>query len=458
MRSLDAVRRMVADRMRAVPSLHEYQWEGVAFLLRSRSALLADEMGLGKTVQAIVALSILLGDCRAIERALVVAPASLSANWMAELAMWAPDVTVRQVRGDGEDRAAYYMLPIPVLVASYEHVRDDALERIPRDAFDLVILDEAQRIKNPESATALACRVLPRKRAWALSGTPLENRVEDLVSILGFLDGELSASRARADVKRRLEAIMLRRRKRDVRSELPSVIVQDLQMELSDRQSERYHDLWTGRRSSVVDTEHGGLSGSAMLGLITRLKGICNFDSVSGSSAKLEALRTVTEGAGRDARIIVFSQFVATLRWIAERLEISHGMVEGSMPVAERESVMVEFREGRSPRCLLVSLRAGGVGLNLGEATHVVLFDRWWNPAVEAQAMYRAHRFEREDPLHVVRFLVRNTIEERIAEILEKKESLFQETVDGGENGTLSRRDLVDVLDLAGAAEGPIRG
>ena len=449
MLSLEAVRRIAADRVRGLPPLHDYQWEGVAFLLGSRGALLADEMGLGKTVQAIVALAVLLGDCEVVERALVVAPASLTTNWMAELGMWAPDVAARRVQGDGEDRAAYYMLPIPVLVASYEQVRDDAVERIPRDTFDLVILDEAQRIKNPDSATALACRVLPRKRAWALSGTPLENRLGDVVSILDFLEGDISVRRAGVSVKRRLEAMMLRRRKREVRSELPSVIVQDLQVELSAEQRERYDDLWATRRSSVVDAEPGRVSTTAMLGLITRLKGLCNFDAISGRSAKLEALASVTAGSGPSARIIIFSQFVETLRWVSERMELPHGVVEGSMAMMEREAVMAEFREGEPPRGLLVSLRAGGVGLNLGEATQVVLFDRWWNPAVEVQAAYRAHRFDRQEPLHVIRFLVQNTIEERIAMILEKKESLFAETVDSSAKGP-SCRELVEVLELHG--------
>ena len=422
----------------------------MSFLLGSRAALLADEMGLGKTVQTIVALSLLLDEGETIRRALIVAPASLTLNWMSELAAWAPEVAARRVVGDVEDRAAYYMLPVPVLVASYEQVREDAVGRIPRQACDLVVLDEAQRVKNAESATALACRLLPRKRAWALSATPLENELRDLESILSFLDGEIGARRTRAGMARQLGSMMLRRRKRDVRRELPPVIIQDLRVELTGEQREGYDELWATRRTRVVAAEGQELSGSAMLGVITRLKGICNIDSGSGASAKMEALRTIVEGAGNAAKIVVFSQFVETLRWVSRRLNLRHGLLVGSMTMEEREMAMSEFRAGEPPVGLLVSLRAGGLGLNLGEATHVVLFDRWWNPAVEVQAVYRAHRFEREEPLHVIRFLVRDSIEERIAAILSRKEALFAETVESRPGEGPSGRDLVEILDLGG--------
>ena len=451
MSDIATLRRVAERRMGVVPALHDYQWEGVLFLFGSPSALLADEMGLGKTAQAVVALALLLSERNGIDRVLIVTPASLTLNWMAELAAWAPTVNARRVQGSVSDRMAFYMLPIPVLVASYEQVREDGLERIPGGAFDLVVLDEAQRIKNPDAATTLACRLLPRKRAWALSATPLENDFEDLVSILDFLDPEIGRWLTRAQVAKKLEAMMLRRRKRDVRAELPAVIVQDLRLDLSPEQRERYEELWATREEYVRDEQRAGDPGAAMLGLVTRLKVICNCDPDSGTSTKLDALRTISEGAGECARMIVFSQFVETLRWISERLGMPHRLLVGSMSQARRQSVMREFKTERPPRALLISLRAGGLGLNLGEASHVVLFDRWWNPAAEIQAMYRAHRFDRDGPLHVVRFLVRDSIEERIAAILERKESLFAEVVDSAKTSAdgLRRRELMKILKLA---------
>ena len=442
------LRRLAEDRTGVFPTLHDYQWEGVSFLLGSPSALLADEMGLGKTVQAAIALALLLNERNDIDRVLIVAPASLTLNWMAELAAWAPAVTARRVQGEVVDREAFYMLPIPVLVASYEQVRADGLERIPPDAFDLVVLDEAQRIKNPNSATALACRLLPRKRAWALSATPLENDPDDIASILDFLEPELGRWLSRAQIAKKLETMMLRRRKCEVRAELPPVIVQDLVLDLFPHQRERYEELWVTRESRLGDNP--GDSTAALLGLITRLKTICNFDPDSGQSTKLDALKTIVEGAGASARVIVFSQFVETLRWISERLDVPHDLLIGSMSQPQRHAVIQRFKAEKPPRALLISLRAGGVGLNLGEASHVVLFDRWWNPATEDQAMYRAHRFEREEPLHVIRFLVRDSVEERIAAIIEKKEDLFTEVIDSAATSWegLTRRELMQILEL----------
>lgn len=422
------LRRYAEDLLGVPARLHDYQWEGVSFLYRNRAALLADEMGLGKTVQTAVALALTLTVREDMNRALIVVPAALVVNWMSELAIWAPTLTVRRVVGDVRDREAFYLLPIPVLVGSYEQIRQDGLDRIPSNTFDLVILDEAQRIKNPFSATALACRLLPRKQSWALSATPLENDVQDVASILRFLDPAAPIASAGKSLTARLDVMMLRRRKAEVRGELPPVVVQDMKLELTPHQKMRYDELWENRREAIACGPTD--AGMVLLGMITRLKIVCNFDSQSGASAKLIALRQICKGAGRQARILVFSQFVETLEWISSRLEMTSDLLTGSMPIAGRQAAMERFQSETTPRVLLVSLRAGGVGLNLGEATHVVLFDRWWNPAVEIQAVYRAHRFERNTPLHLLRFMMVNTIEERIAAVLETKEQLFHEVVE----------------------------
>ena len=444
--------RQIAEKNLGCPAtLHDYQWEGIAFLLRNRSALLADEMGLGKTVQAAVALALLINGSNEVRRALIVAPASLTINWMIELANWAPSVTVRRVQGTGRARTAFYLLPIPVLVSSYEQIRSDGLDRIPSDAFDLVILDEAQRIKNRNSATALACRLLPRKRAWALSATPLENDENDTTSILSFLDPLFGHDLSKAQLTERLESMMLRRRKAEVRAELPPVIVQEMKLDLSTPQRERYNALWVSRAETVSANATNGDISAALLGLITRLKIICNYDPSANVSSKLDALNVINESAGKSARILIFSQFVETLRWIAERIDLPHDLLTGSMSLTERQVAIDRFKTESSPRGLLVSLRAGGVGLNLGEATHVVMFDRWWNPAVEMQAIYRAHRFDRDEPLHVVRFLVADSIEERIATILERKECLFDEIIESAETAAhhFTKKELMQILELA---------
>lgn len=448
-----------AESVLGIPGrLHDYQWEGVAFLYRSRAALLADEMGLGKTVQTAVALALALNARSGMRRALVVAPAALTMNWMSELADWAPSLTVRRVQGNSRERKAFYLLPIPVVVGSYEQIRQDGLDRIPANSFDLVVLDEAQRIKNQHSATTLACRLLPRRCSWALSATPLENEANDVASILGFLDPSIRSDISGPRLSAKLQTMMLRRRKVEVRNELPPVIIQDLRLELAPTQRARYDTLWADRRRATTATVED--TGIALLDLITQLKIVCNLDVEGNASSKLEALRELCDAAGRQARILVFSQFVKTLKWVSDRIALQSDLLTGSMSQIERQVVMERFRTASTPRALFVSLRAGGVGLNLGEATHVVIFDRWWNPAVEMQAIYRAHRFDREEPLHVVRFLIVDTIEERIAAILDRKAGMFDDVVEsaGGFGANFTVQELMQILELTAGDVRPGNG
>lgn len=433
--------------------LRPYQWEGVRFLLDRGTGLLADEMGLGKTVQVAVALSMKLRTSRR-RRALIVVPATLRLNWGRELARWAPDISVGIVRGGTEDRRAYYMLPYNVLIASYEQIRADFLRSSNTTEYDVVVLDEAQRIKNANSETALACRVLRRDASWALTGTPLENRVKDLIGVYRFVcPGLLSSAMSRPEVHSAMQPFFLRRRKYDVLHQLPPIQFQDVYVELEGQQKQAYDALWESR---VNLTHRGGSNNftSSMLALITRLKQACNFDPVSGESSKRDALGLIIDGlVSADHKLLVFSQYVKTLRWLAQEIEgtVTIDIIHGGLPERDKDSAVSRFNNEPGPRVLLVSLKAGGVGLNLGEASHVVLFDRWWNPAVEEQAIHRAHRFERDRVLHVYRFLVADSIEDRISTILGEKRELFEQYIEAADNATVqpfSGWELENVLDL----------
>ncbi len=429
--------------------LRPYQQDGASFLFHRRSALLADEMGLGKTVQAAVALGALKRSCR---KVLIVTPASLCLNWLRELETWAHSLAVRRVLGDVQDRQMTYRLPIQVLVTSYEQLRAD-IDFITSSAeFDLIILDEIQRIKNIDSATSLACRRIRRKRSWGLSGTPLENSVNDLLAIFRFLAPRLlHPGMSRDEIHKTMRDHYLRRTKSQVLSELPPILVRDIRLELLPTQRHTYESVWSGRFSRLEEPR-GFVRTASMLALLTHLKQICNFDPTTGDSAKWDALQGILEAIKYDGgKVIVFSQYVETLNWLSERFTFANEVFHGGLSTDQREQMIDRFRFRPGPRAILVSLKAGGVGLNLQEASTVILFDRWWNPAIEQQAVQRAHRFGKQTPLEVIRFIVEDTVEERIAEILEYKASLFKEYIEDAPTVAadgLSNQDLQSILSV----------
>jgi SNF2 family DNA or RNA helicase len=435
--------------------LRNYQKQGVRFFFQRTAALLADEMGLGKTVQTILATR-LLRQADPCLRVLVVTPRSLCRNWQNEFHTWAPELLVRVVEGSADNRKALYHLPIPVLIATYEQMRLDT-DLLDRDtAFDVVILDEAQRIKNQGSGASVACRGIPRQRSWALTGTPLENRPDDIISLFSFVQRSLLfRGISIGALHERIKPFFLRRTKKDVLPELPPILIQDLTLQLRGQQRLTYDALWQTRLR--VDRRGGSAAGRPqLLALITKLKTLCNFDPVSDESSKLEALQLILENLGTsDDKILIFSQYVKTLEWLSERIKpLPHKIFHGGLTANNREKTLDWFRQSKGPTALLMSLMAGGVGLNLQEASVVVMFDRWWNPAIESQAIQRAHRFGRKGPLHVFRFLVGDTVEERINTVLVDKRLLFTEYVEGAASAelpTLPNIDLRRILDLPGA-------
>jgi SNF2 family DNA or RNA helicase len=277
--------------------------------------------------------------------------------------------------------------------------------------------------------------------------------VSDLLSIFRFLNPTLLHSgMSRVEVHNRIRPFFLRRRKAEVLPDLPPIIVQDLPLELAGPQREAYDAAWDRRKAFLSDDDDDTTYGS-IFALITRLKQLCNYEPQGGESVKRDSLRVMVESLAEPGdKLLVFSQYVETLQWLSGQLgDLPHELYHGQMPEAARDRALRVFELEPGPRALLVSLRAGGVGLNLPSASLVVLFDRWWNPAVENQAIQRAHRFGRDRPLQVVRFLVADSIEERIDTLLREKQSLFEEYVEQAENATVrlfSRNELRRLLDL----------
>jgi SNF2 family DNA or RNA helicase len=411
---------------------YPYQMEGIAFLMPRHAAILADEMGLGKTVQTILALRLMFHTAM-IQRALLVCPKPLVNNWMRELRTWAADLPFEVIGGDAAARRfGWGGSKCPLKLVNYELLTRDA-DLVADEAvrFDVVVLDEAQRIKNRESKTAQVVRSLHRDRSWALTGTPIENSTEDLVNLFAFVDeGRIPPETPAKRLPSLIGDSILRRVKEDVMKDMPPKTVRDLTIELTPVQKEAYQ---LAEKDGVIHLNELGdtITVQHVFELVMRLKQICNFDPRTGQSAKLEQLvADMAEVAASDRKAIVFSQWVEPLERIAAALaEFGPLQFHGRIPPRERQAVLDRFKSDPSSHVILMSYATGSVGLNLQFTNYVFLFDRWWNPAIEDQAINRAHRIGQKAPVFVTRFIAQDTIECRIAEVLEKKRELFNELV-----------------------------
>lgn len=422
---------------------YPYQLEGIAFLMPRKSALLADEMGLGKTMMTILAMRLLF-QAGQIHRALIVCPKPLVFNWCRELKAWAEDLPYEVIGGPTvARRTAWTVSSSPLKLVNYEVLtRDAELLEDSGTQFDLVVLDEAQRIKNRDSMTAQAARSLHRKRSWALTGTPIENRSDDLVNLFAFVDSGRVPCETPTNQLRALTAeCILRRTKDDVLSDLPAKTVTDAQLELTTEQRAAYD---RAEQDGIIHLNELGetVTVQHVFELVLRLKQICNFDPLTGESCKLERLSAdLAEIAASGRKALVFSQWVAPLEQIAGTIApFGPLLYHGSIPGRERTAILDRFKEDADSHVLLMSYGTGSVGLNLQFANYVFLFDRWWNPAVEDQAINRAHRIGQKEPVFVTRFITRDTIEDRIAEILDSKRRLFDELI--AQNGSPPRLGL----------------
>jgi SNF2 family DNA or RNA helicase len=408
----------------------QYQLEGIAFMMPRHGALLADEMGLGKTAQAILAMRLLFHQ-GVVRRGLVVCPKALVHNWSRELRMWAPDIPFETIEGDPERRrTAWLVSNCPLKLVNYETLTRDAdLACDERVQFDVVVLDEAQRIKNKDSKTASTARALNRTRSWALTGTPIENHPDDLVNIFAFVDpGRIPPDTPPKRIPSFTSDSILRRTKDLVHSDMPPKVMRDLEVELTPGQRLAYN---RAENEGIVHLNELGetITLQHVFQLVMLLKQICNFDPLTGESAKLDQLlMDMEEVADSGQKAIIFSQWVEPLKVLAQKLAPYRALeYHGKIPQSERTPILDRFKSDPDCHVLLMSYGTGSVGLNLQFANYVFLFDRWWNPAVEDQAINRAHRIGQRNTVTVTRFLSGDTIEQRIADILEKKRKVFND-------------------------------
>ena len=456
--------------------LRDYQRRGLTWLAELTSlglgACLADDMGLGKTV-TLIALHLHRGG----GPTLVVCPASLLGNWEAEIRRFAPGVACRRHHGSARDLAD---VTDGFVLTTYGTMRNDAalLAEVP---WDLVVADEAQHIKNSRSAAARALRTVPSAARVALTGTPVENDLTELWSILdwavpgllgsrnafrkvwaGPIESGLEPTKARqfADL---IGPFLLRRRKSDpgIAPELPAKTETDHVLGLTREQVVLYETLVRESMRRIEEADEETRRG-LVLKLLTGLKQICNHPAhflrqpnprLRGRSEKLDLLdELVGTVVAEDGAVLVFTQYVAMARLLERHLAttgVPHQLLHGGTPVRERDAMVARFQAGEVP-VFLLSLKAGGTGLNLTRADHVIHFDRWWNPAVEDQATDRAYRIGQTRPVQVHRCITQGTIEERIAELLTRKRSLADSVLARGETALteLSDAELRDLVEL----------
>jgi superfamily II DNA or RNA helicase len=455
-----------------VGELRPYQREGLGWLKLldelDAGGCLADDMGLGKTVQVLA----LLAGRRRKAPSIVVAPRSLLFNWRSEAAKFAPSLKLFEHSSPARPQSLEAFEDathgVDLVLTTYGLVRRDA-PWMKEFEFDYAILDEAQAIKNAEADTAKAARLLKARRRLAMTGTPVENRLSELWSLFEFLQpGVLGSSRAfeaatrkGADpaalgtLSRALRPYLLRRTKAQVAPELPARTEQTLLVELEGDERRLYAELRAHYRAALLGgVDANGLKRAKIevLTALLRLRqaachpGLLDPQRAGQSSAKLDALlpalREVVDGGHK---ALVFSQFTSFLDLVEPRLKaegIDFERLDGS--TTDREAHVARFRTDPACRVFLISLKAGGLGLNLVEAAYVFLLDPWWNPAAEAQAVDRAHRIGQTKPVTAYRVVAKDTVEERVLELQQKKKELADAVIraDDGLIANLTREDL----------------
>ncbi|MFE6074274.1 SNF2 helicase associated domain-containing protein [Paenibacillus sp. NPDC057886] len=488
------------------PVLRDYQASGYQWLRTLAfyrfGGILADDMGLGKTLQSIAYIAAelkekpqqhnsslddasqtvdegtfgsnipdevqvgLLDQHTAHPPVLVVAPASLTYNWANEFARFAPHLRVLIAAGQKDERASMLagMDDADVIVTSYPLLRRDLDTYLGR-TFHTLILDEAQAIKNSSSQTAHAVKQIQAPRRFALTGTPVENSLDELWSIFeAVFPGLFPSYRRFRDlpperIARMVRPFILRRLKKDVLEELPDRIETVQRSELKDEQKKLYAAYLSQLQDETSkDMEENGFQKNRIkiLAGITRLRQLCCHPALfvegyQGDSGKMEQLlETIQDCLAAGKRILIFSQFASMLNLIRQTLAAQGRdlfYLDGQTPAQSRVEMCRRFNEGEA-ELFLISLKAGGTGLNLTGADTVILYDLWWNPAVEEQAIGRAHRMGQKQVVQVIRLVTEGTIEEKILELQQRKKDLIAEVIEPGDGGstTLSEQDIRELL------------
>ncbi|MDL2075232.1 DEAD/DEAH box helicase [Streptomyces sp. GXMU-J15] len=467
-------------------TLRDYQRRGLNWLARMTSVglgcCLADDMGLGKTITLIALHLHRQTDDSSAGPTLVVCPTSLMGNWQREIERFAPGTPVRRFHGSRRDLRG--LADGEFVLTTYGTMRLDA-PRLGEVRWGMVVADEAQHVKNPYSATARELRSIGARARVALTGTPVENNLSELWAILDWttpgLLGRLGTFRTRyaqaveggqdpaaaERLARLVRPFLLRRRKSDpgIAPELPPKTETDRAVSLTAEQAGLYEAVVRETLAEIAGADSMARRG-LIVKLLTGLKQICNHPAqylkeerprIAGRSGKLELLDELLDTIlAEEAGVLVFTQYVRMGRLIERHLAergVHAQFLHGGTPIAEREELVRRFQDGEVP-VFLLSLKAAGTGLNLTRAEHVVHYDRWWNPAVEAQATDRAYRIGQTRPVQVHRLIAEGTVEDRIADMLTRKKELADAVLGAGEAALteLTDAELADLVELRGGA------
>ncbi|MGE7625413.1 SNF2 helicase associated domain-containing protein [Viridibacillus sp. NPDC096237] len=453
------------------PILRDYQKVGFGwFKMLAKykfGGILADDMGLGKTLQSIAFIESELQDVRAQKKPiLIIAPSSLVYNWKNEFEKFTPHIKVQIIDGNKVTRMSLWKESIEadVIITSYPSLRMD-LALYSKQTFHTLFLDEAQTVKNPVTKTAKSVKMIQADYRFALTGTPIENSLDELWSIFHIVFPGLLPNRrvfselSRDNVAKRVRPFILRRLKKEVLKELPNKIETMQFSELQEKQKLLYSAyLAELKNETLKHLRNGSFQKNRIkfLAGLTRLRQICCHpslfvDDYTGSSAKFEQLiGIIDECRHSDRRVLVFSQFTQMHSIIRRHLAyqgVPYFYLDGQTPPEDRVELCERFNKGEG-NVFLISLKAGGTGLNLTGADTVILYDLWWNPAVEQQAADRAHRMGQKNEVHVIRLVAKGTIEEKIYELQQKKKHLIDEVIQSGEDSltSMTEQEVKDIL------------
>lgn len=465
-------------------TLRDYQITGFNWLKtlskHNIGGILADDMGLGKTLQVLVFISYEKEKNNKLPPSIVIAPTSLIYNWYDEATKFTPNLKVLVISGTRNERASKIesIQDYDIIITSFGLLKND-IEQYENATFNYCIVDEAQNIKNPQTLNADAVKKIKANCCFALTGTPVENNLIELWSIFDFvLPGHLPSYNKFVQTYERqtnketsheriqklseyIRPFVLRRLKKDVLTELPEKIESVISTRMTTEQSDLYHAFLNKGISEIkkhIKTTGFEKSRFEILALLTRLRQICAhpslfIDDYPGGSGKLELLFDILENSLRnDHRVLVFSQFSTMLDLIKGGLEersVQYLSLDGKTPSSERTDMSKRFNEGEAS-VFLISLKAGGTGLNLTGADVVIHFDPWWNPAVEDQASDRAYRIGQTRAVQIFKLITHNTIEEKIYKLQQKKKDLIQSIIKSGEffEDTLTEDDILEILEI----------